>query len=167
MTNQSTEHSNQEANTRRKWIILAAVSLVPLIAIIGISIYKNKGGTSASNFNDVDWTLFKELDLNTGTATPRLQALDGKRVRAPGFMVPREDNRSGVTEYVWGHNPRACIHAPPPPSDQRVYVRMVQGPAKMIYGPVWVEGTLRVASQTHQYGNAGFQIYGEVTVPYK
>ena len=81
--------------------------------------------------------------------------------------MPLEDNRAEITEYLLVPSPQACIHAPAPPSNQMVYVRMVKGPAKMIYGPVWVEGTLRVASQAHQYGNAGFQIYGEITVPYR
>jgi hypothetical protein len=38
---------------------------------------------------------------------------------------------------------------------------MVSGDAKTLFGPVMVEGILRVTSQTHQYGTASFQIYGE------
>lgn len=48
-----------------------------------------------------------------------------------------------------------------------IYVRMVGAPAKTMFGPVMVEGTLRVTSQTHQYGTASFQIYGENVDPYK
>jgi hypothetical protein len=81
-------------------------------------------------------------------------------------MVPLEDNRAEVTEFLLVPNPQACVHAPAPPSNQMVYVRMVNGPTKMIYGPIWVEGTLRVSPQVHQYGSAGFQMYGDLTEPY-
>jgi uncharacterized protein len=157
----------QEPNSTKKWILIGAIAVIPLIAIIYVAFSKATTSKVSSNISEVDWTVYKELDLNSGQASPRLQSFDGKRVRSPGFMVPLEDNRAEVTEYLLVPNPQACVHAPPPPSNQMIYVRMVNGPSKMIYGPVWVEGTLRVSSQAHQYGNAGFQIYGEVTVPYK
>lgn len=150
----------------KKWLIIGALVAVPLIGV-GIYAVVNKSDKAASAASaHVDWVMYRELNLTTGRPSDRLAALDGKRVRSPGFMVPLEDNRSDVTEYLLVPNAQACIHAPPPPANQMVYVRMVNGPAKMIYGPVWVEGTLRVASQAHQYGNAGFQIYGEITEPY-
>lgn len=152
---------------KKKWLLIWSIVLIPLALIVGIAVFKTNPKNKPSAMTDIDWMILKELDLNTGMPSPRLQALDGKRVRAPGFMVPLEDDRSEVTEYLLVPNPQACVHAPPPPSNQMVYVRMVQGPAKMIYGPVWVEGTIRVAAQVHQYGKAGFQIYGEITVPYR
>jgi len=151
----------------KKWIIIGVLFAIPLVVVLGVSLTKTASKSKTAESTRTDWLLFRELDLTTGRPSERLAALDGKRVRAPGFMVPLEDNRSEVTEYLLVPNPQACIHAPPPPSNQMIYVRMVGEPAKMIYGPVWVEGTLRVASQTHQYGNAGFQIYGEVTSPYR
>ena len=150
----------------KKWALIGGLIALPLIAV-GVYAAMNSSGKSASAAStQVDWVQYRELDLTTGRPSERLAALDGKRVRSPGFMVPLEDNRADVTEYLLVPNAQACIHAPPPPANQMVYVRMVNGPAKMIYGPVWVEGTLRVASQAHQYGNAGFQIYGEITEPY-
>jgi hypothetical protein len=150
----------------KKWALICCVIALPL-AGVGIYAAMNKSGKAASVAStQVDWVQYRELDLTTGRPSERLASLDGKRVRSPGFMVPLEDNRSEVTEYLLVPNAQACVHAPPPPANQMVYVRMVNGPAKMIYGPVWVEGTLRVASQAHQYGNAGFQIYGEITEPY-
>jgi uncharacterized protein len=155
-----------ESGKKKKIVMILIVLLCTIVGIaVGVSL--SRGKSTKQGVIEVDWTTFKELDLNTGMPSQKLKALDGKRVRAPGFMVPLEDNRAEVTEYLLVPNPQACIHAPPPPSNQMIYVRMVQGPAKMIFGPVWVEGTLRVASQIHQYGNAGFQIYGEITEAYK
>jgi hypothetical protein len=150
----------------KKWTLIACLIALPLAGVVIYAAASKSGKTAASSSTTVDWTMYRELDMNTGRASERLAALDGKRVRSPGFMVPLEDNRSEVTEYLLVPNAQACVQAPPPPVNQMVYVRMVNGPSKMIYGPVWVEGTLRVASQAHQYGNAGFQIYGEITEPY-
>lgn len=154
------------ASSWKKWVIIGCVIALPLVGVVIYAAVSRSSKTSTSTSANVDWVMYRELDLNTGRPSERLLALDGKRVRSPGFMVPLEDNRSEVTEYLLVPNPQACVHAPPPPANQMVYVRMVNGPAKMIYGPVWVEGTLRVSSQAHQYGNAGFQIYGEITEAY-
>lgn len=163
-TPSSVVRSGQKSH--KQWLLIGALVALPLIAV-GIYAAINSSGKKASSAStQVDWVQYRELDLATGRPSERLAALDGKRVRSPGFMVPLEDNRAEVTEYLLVPNAQACVHAPPPPANQMVYVRMVNGPSKMIYGPVWVEGTLRVASQAHQYGNAGFQIYGEITEPY-
>lgn len=150
----------------KKWAIIGTLIAIPVVALGIYAATSKSSKTSSSTSAQVDWVMYRELDMTTGRPSERLAALDGKRVRSPGFMVPLEDNRSEVTEYLLVPNAQACIHAPPPPANQMVYVRMVNGSAKMIYGPVWVEGTLRVSSQAHQYGNAGFQIYGEVTEAY-
>ena len=171
MDDQLAKHSSSiasgEDDNWKKWLVIAAVLAVPLISVICYGIFRGERKATNGNVTEIDWVVMRELDMNTGRASERLAKIDGKKVRAPGFMVPLEDNRSEVTEYLLVPNPQACIHAPPPPMNQMVYVRMVGSPAKMIYGPVWVEGTLRIAPQTHQYGSAGFQIYGEITEPYK
>jgi hypothetical protein len=140
-------------------ILLAVLILLPLI---GVGVYALFSGKEAkSRFPVVDWGMYGQLDLNTSRPSPALAAVDGQKVRSPGFMVPLEDNRSEVMEFLLVPSPQACIHAPPPPSNQMVYVRMVGAPAKTLFGPVMVEGTLRLTPQTHQYGTASFQIYGE------
>jgi uncharacterized protein len=155
-----------QKNDLKKWTLIGALIALPLIGVAIYAVIHKSSKPSGPAASVVDWVMYRELDLATGRPTERIAALDGKRVRSPGFMVPLEDNRAEVTEYLLVPNAQACIHAPPPPANQMIYVRMVGSPAKMIYGPVWVEGTLRVSSQTHQYGNAGFQIYGDITEKY-
>ena len=149
-----------------KKLMIAVGFALPLL---GVAIYGAlKGGGSSGPAGKVaDWGLYRQFDSVTNTAPQELQALDGQKVRSPGFMVPLEDNRAEVTEFLLVPNPQACIHAPPPPSNQMVYVRMVGKPAKTLFGPIMVEGILRVSSQTHQYGTANFQIYGEAVEVYK
>jgi hypothetical protein len=149
-----------------KKIFLVLLFAIPVIAvaIYGLTQGSQKG---SSGLKVVDWGMYRQFDSSTSSMSPELKALDGQKVRSPGFMVPLEDNRAEVTEFLLVPNPQACIHAPPPPSNQMVYVRMVAGPAKTLFGPIMVEGTLRVTSQTHQYGTASFQIYGENVESYR
>ena len=148
-----------------KKLMIAALLVLPILAV---AIYGfTRGGSSSSSNKVVDWEMYRQYDPSSGGIPAGLQALDGQKIRSPGFMVPLEDNRAQVTEFLLVPNPQACIHAPPPPSNQMVYVRMVAGSAKTLFGPVMVEGTLRVSSQTHQYGTASFQIYGENVESYR
>jgi hypothetical protein len=154
-----------EISTSKKLLLV----LLFAIPIIGVTIYglTQGGSKSSSGLKVVDWGMYRQFDPATSSMPPDLRALDGQKIRSPGFMVPLEDNRAEVTEFLLVPNPQACIHAPPPPSNQMVYVRMVAGPAKTLFGPIMVEGTLRVTSQTHQYGTASFQIYGENVESYR
>jgi uncharacterized protein len=147
--------------------IAIGIGLLLPLAFVFIYAMTNGKRSSEGSYTVVDWGVYRQLDPATNKGSRQLEALDGKKVRSLGFMVPLEDNRSEVTEFLLVPSPQACVHAPPPPSNQMVYVRMVGGPAKTIYGPIMVEGILRVTSQTHQYGTASFQIYGENAEPYK
>jgi hypothetical protein len=149
-----------------KIMVLVALFALPVLAV-GIYGLSSIGRQASQQLKIVDWGMYRQLDSNTGAMPADLKALDGQKIRSPGFMVPLEDNRAEVTEFLLVPNPQACIHAPPPPSNQMVYVRMVAGPAKTLYGPVMVEGVLRVTSQSHQYGTASFQIYGENVESYR
>lgn len=149
-----------------KKLMLGGLFLLPILAVAIYGLTTGSNGPS-SNLKVVDWGMYRQYDPQTNLVPPELQALDGQKIRSPGFMVPLEDNRAQVTEFLLVPNPQACIHAPPPPSNQMVYVRMVAGPAKTLFGPVMVEGTLRITSQAHQYGTASFQIYGENVESYQ
>jgi hypothetical protein len=51
------------------------------------------------------------------------KALDGNNVRLPGFIVPLEVSKEGkVTEFFLVPYVGACIHVPPPPPNQLIYV---------------------------------------------
>lgn len=150
---------------KRKAIIALLLSF-PVIAVTVYGIARSRSGAGDLG-KVVGWETYREFDPQTNQMPPSLKALDGQKIRSPGFMVPLEDNRANVSEFLLVPNPQACIHAPPPPSNQMIYVRMVSGQAKTMFGPVMVEGTLRVSSQTHQYGTASFQIYGENVESYR
>lgn len=69
---------------------------------------------------------------------------DQRQIRLPGFMVPVEMNEQQlVTEFFLVPFFGACIHYPPPPPNQIIYVTSKDGVAQQnLYDPYWVEGTL-------------------------
>jgi len=70
--------------------------------------------------------------------------LDGTSVGLPGFVVPLEyDEQQRVTEFFLVPFFGACIHTPPPPPNQIVYVSFPAGlELPSIYDPFYVEGRL-------------------------
>ena len=124
---------------------------------------------SADDPTEVGWRLLASLDYRTGEAGEELEALDGKLVKVPGFTVPLEDWASSVTEFLLVPYVGACIHTPPPPPNQLVYIEMDQGQRATMDGwnPVWVEGVLEIETTRSVYGYVGFTITGQRVYPYE
>lgn len=119
-----------------------------------------------SEYKEVDWRKLGELDFVSGVASEDLKSSDGKKVKIPGFMVPLEDNSAHVTEFLLVPSPQACIHVPPPPPNQMVYVKMDNDKYRVEYGPIWIYGTLQLTAKRHQYGESSFQMVGTFLEPY-
>ncbi len=116
----------------------------------------------------IDWKTLGALDYVNGKVPPSLQALNGKQVKIPGFIVPLEDYEEEGAEFLLVPYFGACVHTPPPPPNQMVFVRM-EGGKKLKFGwwdPVWMEGTLRIEHYDSPYGAVGFQLVGLKTSPY-
>ena len=115
----------------------------------------------------IDWTLLRTLDHRRGTASDALRALDGKRVRLPGFIVPLDDLEDTVKEFLLVPYYGACVHVPPPPPNQLVYAQMARGSTPMSWWQaVWLEGTLHITRYQSVYGVAGFRMTVERVTPY-
>ncbi len=118
---------------------------------------------------EVGWRLLAKLNYRTGEKSEDLAALEGKLVKVPGFTVPLEDFASSATEFLLVPYVGACIHTPPPPPNQLVYIEMDEGKrAKMDgWNPVWVEGVLTIEMTESVYGYVGFTITGQRVYPYE
>lgn len=96
------------------------------------------------------------------------QELDNRRVRVPGFVVPLEQAADGrLSEFLLVPYFGACIHFPPPPPNQVIYVRMRPGTGpKSADDALWVTGLLHLSVQKSEMGSTaylldadGFEIY--------
>ncbi len=77
--------------------------------------------------------------------------LDGRKVRVPGYVLPLEIAQAKVREFLLVPYVGACIHTPPPPANQMVYVKAPEGfESAGLYTPVWVEGTLFTHSDKYK-----------------
>lgn len=93
----------------------------------------------------------------------------GQQVRIPGFIVPLElDDKGLVTEFFLVPNFGACIHVPPPPANQMVFVRMAQGISlDSMYAAYWISGTMTIQPRRTSLGAAAYTLAGTDAEEYK
>jgi hypothetical protein len=93
---------------------------------------------------------------------PVVTALDGKRVRIGGYVVSLDFDATRVKEFLLVPFVGACIHVPPPPANQIVYVKSEQGfDVSGTFDPVWVTGTLKVTPAHTGLAEAGYSLVAE------
>ena len=91
---------------------------------------------------------------------PANPAMQGQLVKLPGYVVPLEwENNATLKEFLLVPYFGACIHVPPPPANQIIYIQLDK-PAKGIHSmdAVWVYGTLNL--ERHDSGSMGNSSYG-------
>jgi hypothetical protein len=100
---------------------------------------------------------------------PVVQALNGQRLRLPGFVVPLEIDATEITEFLLVPYFGACIHVPPPPANQTVHVLTANGAAYrgQLFDTVWVEGLMRVQPFSNDLGDAGYRLEDAQVSPYE
>ncbi|MCV6597644.1 MAG: DUF3299 domain-containing protein [Mangrovicoccus sp.] len=99
-----------------------------------------------------------------GTLT---DAFDGKLVRLPGFMLPLDYDGLGVTAFLLVPYMGACIHVPPPPPNQLVFVTL-QRPyeSKGLFEPVYVTGVFGAAATATELADVGYAIQSGAVSPF-
>ena len=100
-------------------------------------------------------------------SAPVVGELDGQQVRLPGFVVPLDFEDTETSEFLLVPYFGACIHVPPPPSNQIVYVKTVAGyPLKELFDPVWVTGEISTQAHLNELGDAGYTMQATIIEPY-
>ncbi|UAW98108.1 DUF3299 domain-containing protein [Halopseudomonas nanhaiensis] len=100
-------------------------------------------------------------------AAPVVSELNGRQVRLPGYVVPLDLSEGRVIEFLLVPYFGACIHVPPPPSNQIVHVRTSEGiELDALYQPFWISGPMRVERVESELAAAGYQINASTIEPY-
>ena len=91
----------------------------------------------------------------------------GQTVRLPGFVVPREDSKEGMKEFLLVPYFGACIHSPPPPANQIIHV-LPKSPAKGLRSmdTVWITGRVSTQRTDSFMGAASYRIEATEVSPY-
>jgi len=95
--------------------------------------------------------------------------LNGKRVRIPAFVVPLDGDQDNLTELLLVPYFGACIHVPPPPPNQIIYIKPLEGLdiRKLdLWGPVWAIGVLQTDDIDHEVASIAYRMSIETLSQY-
>ncbi|MDO6590004.1 DUF3299 domain-containing protein [Loktanella sp. D2R18] len=103
------------------------------------------------------------LPVFDGNATKLNPTLDGAYIKMPGFIIPMEQTAAGVTSFILVPYVGACIHTPPPPPNQLVFVNAVTPwPSDNLWDAVWVTGQMQHELQTTEVAQTGYVLEAEL-----
>ena len=96
------------------------------------------------------------FDENSTKLNP---ALADAYIKMPGFIIPIDISADGVTSFILVPYVGACIHVPPPPPNQLVFVSTkVPWPSERLWGAVWVTGTMQNKVQYTEVADTGYEL---------
>ncbi|MFL6606145.1 MAG: DUF3299 domain-containing protein [Steroidobacteraceae bacterium] len=97
------------------------------------------------------------------------KTLEGATVRLPGFIVPLDAVKNdGVSEFLLVPYFGSCIHVPPPPPNQIVYVHNSRRASiESIYEAYWITGKLHLQTKTTRLGSTAYELSAEKIEVYK
>ena len=101
---------------------------------------------------------------------PIKPSLNGKVVKLPGYVVPLETDGKKTSEFLLVPYYGACIHVPPPPASQTVFVTTKDKKGAKIRGlfdVVWVTGVMTAERQSTEMAEAGYTITASLVEPYQ
>lgn len=108
------------------------------------------------------WMSMKRRQPGSDRPPSVVAALDGQRVRIGGYVVPLDFEATTVKEFLLVPFVGACIHVPPPPANQIVYVKAEKGfEVASTFDPVWVTGTIKTETAFTGLADAGYSIDAE------
>ena len=152
------------------WDELSPADWDPLAALKGLDLDKLEDSDPRA----------KDALIAVGEAwksAPIIPALNGQRVRIAGFVVPLDINKDKVKEFLLVPYFGACIHVPPPPSNQAIHAinatnnhlqqNKILKEAALIQGPVTIIGKMQTMLSNTTLGSAGYRIQVEAIEQYK
>jgi hypothetical protein len=98
---------------------------------------------------------------------PVNMALMNQAVRIAGYVVPLEEGKEGLTEFLLVPYHGACVHSPPPPANQIVHV-LSRSPVKGVRSmdTVAVSGVLQYTRSDTAMGLSSWRISAVGVEPY-
>ncbi|MDK9735685.1 DUF3299 domain-containing protein [Vibrio sp. D404a] len=102
---------------------------------------RERARVSDKTFAALDHSANVAQQALVGSARPELH---GSNVKIPGFVIPLEGDSESISEFLLVPFYGACIHVPPPPPNQIIYVKFEEGaPTKDLWDIVYITGTLK------------------------
>ena len=89
--------------------------------------------------------------------------VNNTKIRLAGYVVPVEQTDDGqMTEFFFVPYFGACIHVPPPPPNNIVYVKMAKPiPAADMFSAYWLEGTIKTERLSNDIAATAYVMSGD------
>jgi len=96
-----------------------------------------------------------------------VDGLDGETVRIGGYVLPFDFNGGEISRFLLVPYVGACIHVPPPPPNQLVFVTTDE-PVEIdgLWDPVFAVGVLRTTRNDNELGDTAYTLELEQLRPY-
>lgn len=127
------------------------------------------GWDSVKVFQQFNFSQYRDGDPKADAELKKLRSafnkapvdekMNGKKITIAGYMVPVKESKGRITEFLLVAFYGACIHEPPPPANQIVYVTAnepLEGLEAM--SPVTVKGVIKTAFTDSPMGGAGYRM---------
>ncbi|MBT2302974.1 DUF3299 domain-containing protein [Variovorax paradoxus] len=141
------------------WEELVPKDWDPMKEFKGMDLSKLQDGDPRAN----DLLMKMQEVSNNAPTNPEM---NGVEVKIPGFIVPLEESKGEVTEFLLVPYFGACIHTPPPPANQILHVRPRQGAKFRAMDTVWVTGKLQTLRNDSMMGVSGYHVTAESVTKY-
>jgi hypothetical protein len=94
-------------------------------------------------------------------------ALEGRAVALPGYVVPLDtDDQGRMSAFFFMPTMGACIHVPPPPPDQMIFVQLSQPIAAPEIGDSrWLRGVLHTQTHDGELASAAYAMQDAELAP--
>ena len=101
-------------------------------------------------------------------STRVIEEFNNQPVRIAGFIVPLEfDGEQTITQFFFVPYFGACIHFPPPPPNQLIYVSYPQGlKLEALYDPFWITGVIKTSLVENDTATSAYSIVVNSISPY-
>ena len=130
-------------------------------------------GSSEDQIDSQIQTTFEEAPQSAYdmalVSTNVVEDFDDQNIKLPGFIVPLEfDENFVLTEFFLVPYFGACLHTPPPPPNQIIFVKHPDGFAlESIEQPYWISGLLTTDSETNDMAHAAYSMTAMNISPYE
>lgn len=119
---------------------------------------------------------YEIADKRRKRAEEVVTGFNGTKVKMPGYLLPLDYSNKAVTKFLLVPWVGACIHTPPPPKNQIVYVELKEGyEVKSRFEAVWISGEMQAKSSSTELFlvdgsddiDSGYSITNGFAEPYK
>lgn len=129
-------------------------------------LFDNPEFDELDDYSDRAMELMDEM-MQVLSSAPVVDEMDGRMVSIPGFVVPLEGMGGVVRHFFLVPYYGACIHVPPPPSNQIIDVHFEPGTHDdNLYDAILVSGRLTTETYSHDMGSSGYRLEAYSIQPY-